>query len=424
MIRLSQCMIVKNEEKNIETALRWAKDITFEQIVVDTGSTDNTVELAKQLGAKVYHFEWINDFAAAKNYAIEKATGDWIAFLDADEFFSPEDTAALSTLLTKIESDLKTRENILGIVMPWVNVDDSGKPMTIASQARIFRNKPTIRYIGRIHESLSIDAGGFINADNISIIHTGYSQSAHMETGKSERNAELLREELKSKPNDISLKAYLANALSIRSDEVYQAEAEILFSDVIKSKESIDVIHKIKAYMFLINKYKEQPGRLPDCEDMCRQALALYPGTSDFEYLLAVVLSKKGEHQKAWELLKGCEARLTQKNKNDYSIMINADPTILYGQMILTAKDLNELENVVLYSTQILIMDKTRKSVLGPCITMLLKLGITENEVLALLSSIYDMENQNDLKFIAQTSTEYGAKSFADSILQLAEGVS
>ena len=75
-VRLSQCMIVKNEEKNIEKALSWAKGTAFEQIVVDTGSTDRTVELAEKMGAKVYHFEWINDFSAAKNFAIEQASGD------------------------------------------------------------------------------------------------------------------------------------------------------------------------------------------------------------------------------------------------------------------------------------------------------------------------------------------------------------
>ena len=84
-VRLSQCMIVRDEEKNIERALSWGKDLVYEQIVVDTGSTDRTVELALAMGAKVYHFQWIDDFAAAKNYAISKASGDWIAFLDADE---------------------------------------------------------------------------------------------------------------------------------------------------------------------------------------------------------------------------------------------------------------------------------------------------------------------------------------------------
>ena len=83
-VRLSQCMIVKNEERNMEQALSWGKGIVWEQIVVDTGSTDGTVELAKKMGAKVFHFTWNNDFSAAKNYALSKAKGNWIAFLDAD----------------------------------------------------------------------------------------------------------------------------------------------------------------------------------------------------------------------------------------------------------------------------------------------------------------------------------------------------
>ena len=75
-VRLSQCMIVKNEEKNIRQALSWAKEIAFEQIVVDTGSTDRTAKIAEELGASVYHFRWIDDFAAAKNYAISQAKGE------------------------------------------------------------------------------------------------------------------------------------------------------------------------------------------------------------------------------------------------------------------------------------------------------------------------------------------------------------
>ena len=74
-------MIVKNEEKNIRRALSWGKDIMCEQIVVDTGSSDRTVEIAREMGAKIFFFPWINDFAAAKNFAIDQAKGDWIAFL-------------------------------------------------------------------------------------------------------------------------------------------------------------------------------------------------------------------------------------------------------------------------------------------------------------------------------------------------------
>ena len=93
--KISQCMIVKNEEANIERALSWGKGVVSEQIVVDTGSTDRTVEIAERMGAKIYHFEWIDDFAAAKNFAISKAKYEWIALLDADEYFLEEDAKKL-----------------------------------------------------------------------------------------------------------------------------------------------------------------------------------------------------------------------------------------------------------------------------------------------------------------------------------------
>jgi glycosyltransferase involved in cell wall biosynthesis len=98
-------MIVKNEEKNIERALSWGKGVVWEQIVVDTGSEDRTVELAEAMGAKVFHFPWIDDFSAAKNYAVDQAQGNWIAFLDADEYLTEKDAQKLKKILTKIDND-------------------------------------------------------------------------------------------------------------------------------------------------------------------------------------------------------------------------------------------------------------------------------------------------------------------------------
>ena len=87
-MKISACVITKNEEKNIVKWLDCMKEIADEIIVVDTGSKDNTVETAKKYDAKVYEIKWENDFSAAKNYAIDRASGDWIIFLDADEYFT------------------------------------------------------------------------------------------------------------------------------------------------------------------------------------------------------------------------------------------------------------------------------------------------------------------------------------------------
>ena len=145
-IRLSQCMIVKNEEKNIEQALAWGKGVVCEQIVVDTGSTDRTVELAEAMGARVYHFPWIDDFSAAKNFAISKAEGDWIAFLDADEYITEEDAKKLPPLLNKLD-----RTHYAVLLTAWIHIDGSGCVFSGGVQTRIFKNMEGLRYKNRIH---------------------------------------------------------------------------------------------------------------------------------------------------------------------------------------------------------------------------------------------------------------------------------
>ena len=117
--RISQCMIVKNEERNIEKALSWGKGVVSEQIVVDTGSTDRTVEIAESMGAKIYHFEWIDDFAAAKNFAISKAKYEWIALLDADEYFLEEDAKKLLFYVRQLQN-----KDYDAILSSWVHLNN------------------------------------------------------------------------------------------------------------------------------------------------------------------------------------------------------------------------------------------------------------------------------------------------------------
>ena len=124
-MKISACVIVKNEEKNIQQWLSCMKDIADEMIVVDTGSGDRTVELAKAGGARVYHFKWRNDFSAAKNYALDRATGDWIFFLDADEYFSESTRKRIRSLLERAH-DGRLPEPCGGFHILAVQPDGSG----------------------------------------------------------------------------------------------------------------------------------------------------------------------------------------------------------------------------------------------------------------------------------------------------------
>ena len=103
-MKLSACYIVKDAAAVLKKSLESLKDNVDEIIVVDTGSVDASIEIAQQAGAKVYSYSWQDDFAAVRNFALGKAGGDWIVFLDADEYFNPETAGNL-------RSSIKEREN-------------------------------------------------------------------------------------------------------------------------------------------------------------------------------------------------------------------------------------------------------------------------------------------------------------------------
>ena len=189
-MKISACVITKNEEKNIGKWLQEMSAIADEMIVVDTGSTDNTVNMAKRAGAKVYHFKWINDFAAAKNHAIEQATGDWILFLDADEYFSDETKHNVRNLLKEHHKNKKVGSIRCRLIN--IDIDNKNKIVDAMVQVRIFRNIPQIRYRGKVHENIFNSGAktGMIFSDKIEILHTGYSSS--ILKSKTERNMKIL----------------------------------------------------------------------------------------------------------------------------------------------------------------------------------------------------------------------------------------
>ena len=217
-VRISQCMIVKDEEENIRKALSWGKGIVWEQIVVDTGSRDRTVQIAESMGARVYHYTWTDDFSAAKNYAISKAGGEWIAFLDADETFVPGDGEKLPGILRRLGS---TRAE--GVAAGWMQLDEDGRVSAAGTQIRIFRNRANLGYRRRIHEQLGrMDGTPMHIADatkELSILHSGYRGAAWEEKKVNGRNLNLILKELEDHPGDYEMMGYLG-------DEYYAGEWE------------------------------------------------------------------------------------------------------------------------------------------------------------------------------------------------------
>jgi glycosyltransferase involved in cell wall biosynthesis len=192
-------MIVKNEERFLGQCLASVKGLADELIVIDTGSTDRTIEIAREHGAQVGHFEWCNDFAAARNASIAPATGDWILFLDADEELSPAEKQNLPALVNS--------DNVALIRLPLINTHQGQVSKSILP--RLFRNIPAIQFQGCVHEGVytallkvSKEWQMDISLGDLLILHHGYTAEVISERNKVQRNYELLLKALEERPNE------------------------------------------------------------------------------------------------------------------------------------------------------------------------------------------------------------------------------
>ena len=163
---ISLCMIVKDEENSITRCLSNIRSVVDEMIVVDTGSIDGTKEIARALGAKVYDFQWTNNFADARNFSLSHATGKWILVLDADEVISPVDLDNLKDTLQKTTSNFVAFSFIRRNYVTEVNTsgwtanngyypkEEAGTGWFTHKIVRLFPNDHRIRFENRIHENI------------------------------------------------------------------------------------------------------------------------------------------------------------------------------------------------------------------------------------------------------------------------------
>jgi GT2 family glycosyltransferase/tetratricopeptide (TPR) repeat protein len=199
--RVSVCLIAKNEERFLAQCLRSVRELATQIVVVDTGSTDRTVEIAREFGAEVHAFAWCDDFSAARNAALEHATGDWVLIIDADEELAPQQT---ETAKRQIQAAA-----VLGYRLPII--DHGHEDGGCSYVPRLFRNAPGVFFVGRIHEqafsSIQVRCqqwGLQHQLGEVVLLHHGYTDEVMASRNKIERNLRLLEraiEELPGEPN-------------------------------------------------------------------------------------------------------------------------------------------------------------------------------------------------------------------------------
>lgn len=190
-MNLSICIITKNEQENIERCLKSLMPYEMEIIVVDTGSTDNTKDIVQRYTDKVFDFEWCDDFAAAKNFAISKTSNDYIIMLDSDEYIDKFEESELIRTIGN-NSDKAGRIQIKNVFKKTDPCKESREWVS-----RIF-NKKSYHYEGRIHEQIVRYDGKQYDTFKapVTIIHTGYDLTEKEKSAKAKRNISLLEKEL------------------------------------------------------------------------------------------------------------------------------------------------------------------------------------------------------------------------------------
>ncbi len=207
-MKVSLCMIVKNEETTLPKCLASVNNFVDEVVVLDTGSTDKTPQIAAQFGAKVYYWTWNNNFSAARNEALKYVTGDWILVLDADETLTPEIIPFLEVVIHK--------EEYLVINLVRQEVGSTQSPYSLVS--RLFRNHPNIYFDRPYHALIDDSVTAILHQEphwqvgylpGVAILHSGYQKAIINEQNKYTKAATAMAEFLANHPDD----AYVCSKL-------------------------------------------------------------------------------------------------------------------------------------------------------------------------------------------------------------------
>jgi glycosyltransferase involved in cell wall biosynthesis/predicted Zn-dependent protease len=286
-VRISFCMIAKNEEANLPACLGSVADLVDEMIVVDTGSTDRTREAAVAAGARVIDFAWCDSFAAARNESLGHATGDWIFWLDGDERLDETNRQRLRELFAGLG-----RDNVAYLMEQRSPLEESTHGTTRVHQVRLFRNHPAIRWEYRVHEQILLAVrrtGGDLRPTGIVIDHVGFIEPA-VQGPKVERNLRLLRLELAERPNDPFV-LYNLGAVALTQGQTEEA-LRFLRRSLEHSQPGDTLVRKLYA---LLARGHQQLGQQDEALTVCRGGLARYPDDAELLFWESVLLEERGD---------------------------------------------------------------------------------------------------------------------------------
>ena len=293
MATLSLAMIVKNERRTLGRVLEFAKTICDELVVVDTGSSDGTQDIVRAAGAKLFHFEWSDDFAAARNFAFAQCTQEWILWLDADDMLSAKSLEAVRALKQNELNDLRYE----AVFTPYhYEYLPSGEVSVVLNRERFLRRNVGHRWVGRIHEVIPSAWTRSTNTKAVVVEHRPHREDLPRKVGRNLRNYEAWIDLQRSELRDLFLygSELLWNGRSKDAIPVLETYlARFRGSDVIGERYMVFI--KLADSLMVQN-------RRDDATSRCLQAIQANPTRAEGYCLLGLNYAHLGQYENAWPM--------------------------------------------------------------------------------------------------------------------------
>ncbi|NEO42490.1 MAG: tetratricopeptide repeat protein [Moorea sp. SIOASIH] len=372
-------MIVKDEEESLPQCLSSVKDVVDEMVILDTGSTDRTIEVAQSYGARVYQFEWCNDFAAARNQALSYVEGEWVLVLDADEVLKPE-------VVPEIKQAIQNSSYlVINLVRQEVGATQS--PYSLVS--RLFRYHPDIRFSRPYHAMVDDTVAQMLQREpqwqvvslsQVGILHYGYSRDAIASRNKLTRALTAMEGYLASHPFDAYVCSKLG-ALYIQNNQVDQG-VELLKRGLTSTKLEPAVLFEL--HYHLGNAYTRQ-GELNSGAIHYQQAIQ--------QPILPQL--KLGAYNNLGSLL--LQAGELNHAKTAYEMAVKIDPSFALGHnnLGMTWKALGQMENAIASYQQAIQLNPEYGEAYQNLGVVWLKLGKVDQSLSAFKKAIALHETHN-----------------------------
>lgn len=409
-MKISLCLITKDEERHIKKCINSVANIVDEIIVVDTGSTDKTVEIAKELGAKIINFEWVNDFSKARNYAIEQCTGNWIIFLDADEYLKEDCQEALLNQIKVAHSSKKD-----AIFIELINIDEMTEELHgVMKNIRVFKKTPVLRYVKPIHERLEHLSGKIDVLDAskyVKLYHTGYSRNIVKEKNKSQRNLDLLFKQLEKNPTSSDVNYYIAESFLLE----YKYEEAIEYCDQVdkyhnSTSEGAYTNNKLNKLMCLVG-LNANEARLIETYEEAIRVNGIFP---DYDYVVTKYYLDKNNLDKAEEYLLRCIDKMNKYNGITEAKCFGHSEHI-FEILARVQIHKNQLSNAI--STLVNIIKYNKYHVYaGYQLIKILSEHENNEKIYSFLVKIYDFNSEKDRYFVIEIAKSVGNEQLVEKL--------